>query len=303
MHKKPGKTLVIGCQSYIGRQFYAVYQKLYPDTLGTHYKSTDPTRKLDLLAPTIAPLGLERGDYKWAIIAAANTNLFRCEEEKGKPFRTNVEGTLHLVQELIKKEITPIILSSDYVFDGVSGGYTEDSQKNPINEYGRQKDLLEREVAKICNGNYLIVRCSKIFGLIPGDNTLIDQILKPLSLGQSIRAAFDQFFSPIYEADVIAGILKLQTLDSRGLFNLCGSEIWNRLELAKAIGKIIGANEALIHPISLDDLEIPYQLPKHTHMNCNKFHMTTRLDITPLSTCLNRLETLLKPALVNFGAG
>lgn len=286
----PGKTLVIGSQSYIGKQFYATYQQLYPDTLGTHYKTSKITEKLDLLDPKLENLSLLSGEYKWAIIAAANTNLLRCEEERKQNFRVNVEGTSQLVQALVRKEIIPIILSSDYVFDGIEGGYQENSIKNPINEYGKQKDLLEEAVVKICNNNCLIIRCSKIFGLNQGDNTLIDQMITPLSLKQPIKAAYDQFFAPIYEEDVVRAVIKLQTLDCRGLFNLCGTETWSRLDLARAIGKLLLADEKLIEPISLDDLKIPYKLPKHTYMNCIKFKKTTEFKITPLSECLKRLE-------------
>lgn len=287
---KLGKTLVIGAQSYIGKQFYELYRQFNPDTLGTHYRSNLPEKKFDLLAPNIEPLKLEKGAYQWAVIAAANTNLSRCEAEKNQPFRANVEGTLYLVKELLKKEITPIILSSDYVFDGLTGGYTEESLKNPLNEYGRQKDLLEREIQRLSKGNCLIIRCSKIFGLKAGDQTLIDQIVSPLMLNQPIKAAYDQFFSPIYEQDVIAAVLKLQMLGCKGLYNLCGPEIWTRLDLARAIGNILQCDPTLIEAISLDDLKIPYLLPKHTHMNCEKFYNATQSAITPLSHCLNRLK-------------
>lgn len=288
----PGKTLVIGCQSYIGKQFFEAYQSLYPDTLGTHYKSLDPQKKINLLDPDLDALSLRAGEYKWAMIAAANTNLGRCEAEKGRPFRANVEGTMQIVRGLIKLGITPIILSSDYVFDGSKGGYWEASCKAPLNEYGKQKDQLEEMVAQVCGNEYLILRCSKIYGLNRGDNTLIDQIASPLSLGQPIKAAYDQVFAPIYEADVIQGVMALQAMGAKGVFHLCGPEIWSRLDLAKAIGKVLNAEEALIQPISLDDLPIAYKLPKHTYMNCEKFLGATRLKLTSLSSCLKDLEGL-----------
>lgn len=286
----PAKTLVIGCQSYIGKQFYSVYKEFYPDTLGTHYKAEDATKKIDLLNPQLENLSLIEGEYEWAMIAAANTNLLRCEGEKKLAFRANVEGTLQLVRDLLDKGIVPIIMSSDYVFDGKLGGYDENALKNPINEYGKQKDLLENAVLRMCNQNCLIIRCSKIFGLNRGDSTLIDQILDPLLLGQPIRAAYDQFFAPIYEVDVIRAVLALQVSGARGVFNVCGPEVWSRLDLAKTIAKIASADEKLIQPVSLDDLQIPYRLPKHTYMNCEKFFRATNLKITPLSQCLKILE-------------
>ncbi|MEN9626186.1 MAG: dTDP-4-dehydrorhamnose reductase [archaeon] len=290
----PGRTLVVGNKSFLGQKFYEAYLAFYQDVIGTDYKSENPLTRLNLINPDLEVLSLKRGYYKWGLIAAACTNVSYCESEPDQAFKTNVEGTLRLVQGLIERDITPILFSSDYVFDGELGGYVEEAPKRPLNEYGKQKDLLENAVTQITHGNHLILRCSKVVGIKSGDNTLIDQVVKSLAQGQSIQVAFDQFFAPIYEQDMIAAVLKLQNMDAKGLFNLCGPEVWTRLDLTRAIAKIIGADEALIMPISIDDLQIPYQLPKRTYMNCDKFHKITGFENTPLTDLLRRLETVKK---------
>ncbi|MDR3623851.1 MAG: sugar nucleotide-binding protein [Chlamydiales bacterium] len=286
----PGKTLVIGAESFLGKQMLKAYQVFYPGTLGTHYKSLNPRLCIDLLRPNLSRLELTSGEYTHAFIAAANTKLALCEEEKNMPFRRNVEGVLELVKQLVALNIQPILFSSDYVFDGVTGEYTEESATCPVNEYGRQKEEMERGIRKICGDNYLLLRCSKVFGLELGDGTLVDQIVSPLIRNEPVKAAYDQIFSPIYIQDVVDAVICLQALSAKGLFNLCGKEVWSRLDLAKTIAKTLLIDEKLVEEISLSDLKRPYKLPKRTNMNCNRFYTYTGMQLTPLSSCIESLK-------------
>ena len=204
-----------------------------------------------------------------------------------------MEGTLQLARELIKRQITPILFSSDYVFDGKRGDYSETSPLSPINEYGRQKAELERRMEEECRGAYLMLRCSKVYGLEWGDGSLIDQMRGPLLRGERIRAASDQVFAPLFVDDLIAAIEALQEKGCRGLFNLCGPEVWCRLELAYALAEQLGVARELIEPIELADLNCPYGLPKCTTLNCRKFSEATSLLLTPLSASLATLPTVI----------
>ncbi|HLB52918.1 MAG TPA: sugar nucleotide-binding protein [Chlamydiales bacterium] len=293
--KEPGKTLVIGCEGFLGENFYNAYRKFYPDAIGTHYRSPDPARRMDLYHPDIAPLHLEKGEYSYALIAAANTNLALCEQEKGLPFRCNVEGVLRLVESLIALDIVPILFSTAYVFDGVEGNYHEQSQTCPINEYGKQKETVEKTIGKICGTNYLMIRSSKVFDLVKGSNTLIDQICSALIQQQRVRAAYDQIFCPLGLEDLVGGVIALQTAGCRGIYNLCGSEVWSRLALAEKIAGVLGVPSELIAPISLDEVQSSFRMPKRTNMCCEKFHNSVDFSVTSLSTYIKQLKNLYLP--------
>jgi dTDP-4-dehydrorhamnose reductase len=290
--QKPGKTLVIGSESFLGKAFAQAYRKIYPDTIATHYRSEDPANRIDLCAPDLLPLGLRKGDYSYALVAAANANLALCEKEKGLAYRRNVEGVLHLVELLVELEIQPILFSTAYVFDGIEGNYSETSATNPINEYGRQKEALEKRIGRLCGSNYLIIRCSKVFDLIKGDNSLFDQICTPLIRGEVVRAAFDQVFCPIWIEDLVQAVFALQIRGHRGLYNLSGREIWTRLELTREIGKVLEIPASQILPISLDEVKSPFQMPKRTNMCCEKFHRSVPFRETPLSFWIRQLHKI-----------
>ena len=121
--ERPSKTLVIGSESFLGKGFFQAYQQFYPDILGTHYKSADPRKKIDLIAPDLSLLQLKKGEYTHAVIPASITDLVYCEQQSALAYRTNVEGIIKLVRALIEIEIQPILFSTAYVFDGIQGGY------------------------------------------------------------------------------------------------------------------------------------------------------------------------------------
>lgn len=267
------KTLVVGSDGFIGRHFLKAYQKNDPTTFGTTIDT------LNICQPTLKPFDLTGVEY--ALIVAALPRIAQCEQEKELTRRVNLTGTLELVQQLIDKRITPILFSTDYVFDGIAGNYNEESPLNPLNEYGRQKAELQKELPKICGDNFLLIRPSKVFGHTSGDGTLLDEMVTHLRLEMPIRAARDQFFSPLSITDLINGVIALQNKQSRGVFHICGTKC-SRFEIGQAIARRLSSNMSLVQSISLDDLKDAFQRPKDTSMICDKFNETTGIKIKPV---------------------
>lgn len=298
-----GKTIVIGAEGFLGKGFLKAYREYYPDTLGTDYKANCPSKRLDLCHPNLENLSLNKGEYSYALIVAANTNLALCEKEKNKEYRLNVEGTLDLVKKLIKYDIQPILFSTAYVFDGERGGYDELSATHPINEYGRQKEYLEKTIRDICGNHYLMIRCSKVFDVCKGSGTLLDQISDDLVNKRLIRAAHDQVFNPILLEDLVQAVIALQKKEARGLYNVCAEEVWTRLDLVREMAKTMSMDFNTIQPISLDDVACSFRLPKRTNMSCAKLQDFINFRMTPISVCINSLYTLYLNEMNNERSG
>jgi len=283
------KTLIIGCQGFIGRHLW----KQYPTSAGTHRIASKNILPLDLSDPELKVLPLNWKEYSHAIICSAISKIGFCEREKESSFLCNVQGTLALARQLTDRDIFPIFFSSDYIFDGKNSPYDEESSLNPLNEYGRQKALLEQEIPKICGSNYLIIRLGKVFGTTPGDRTLLDEMVSSLLQGQTIRAAHDQVFSPIFLDDAIDGIIALQTKQATGLYQLCGCETWSRYDLACLVARSFNIKEQKnIHNISLDDLNEPFQRPKNTAMRNERFMKATGLRPRSIINCIQKMTAL-----------
>jgi len=266
----PPKTAVIGAGGFLGRQLLAAYRAYYPDTLGTLRDPSGGEPRLDLAAVDIAPLRLAEAGYEAAIIAAGLTNVAACQRNSQFAVSRNVTGTLRLASQLAALGIKTVFLSSDYVFDGIHGGYDDDAVPRPLNVYGACKAQVERRLPDVCGDNYLIVRLSKVFGLIAGDGTLLDEMAALLSQGKVVRAAADQVFCPTYVHDVVRAIHFLQAAGATGTYNVCAPEAWRRADLAAAVAAAIGAPPTLVETISLSDLGEGFARPRHTDMQCRK---------------------------------
>ncbi len=297
MSSKLPKTIVIGCESLIGRAFFNAYRHFYPDTIGTHYKYSD-SKKIDLLSPDLAPLKIKRGEYAYALITASCANPAFCEQEKASSFLCNVLGMLELAQSLIKLDIVPILLSAAYVFNGVEGNYKESSETNPINEYGRQKAILEKKITEIKGGNFLIIRCGHVFDLVQGSDSLLDQMFSTLSKPEEVQVAYDQFFAPLFVEDMVEAVFLLQKNGARGLYNLCGGEIWSRLDLTRAVAEKIKAPTNLIKPVSLDQIKTVHKIPKKTHLNCEKLHNAINFSASPMSSSIEKFAGVISESHV-----
>ncbi len=237
----PPKTAVIGAGGLLGRHLLAAYRAFYPDALGTRRQATQATPRLDLAAPDIATLRLAELGYQAAVIAAGVTNVAACQRDAQFAISRNVRGTLRLAGQLARAGLKTIFLSSDYVFDGVTGRYDDDAPPRPLNVYGTCKAQVERRLPEVCEGNYLIVRLSKVFALEAGDGTLLDEMAARLSGGEPVRAACDQVFCPSYVGDVVRCILLLQAAGADGTYNVCSPEVWRRSDLAKELAAAHGS--------------------------------------------------------------
>jgi len=283
-HDSQKTILIIGAKGFLGRHFANHYHSLGFTVFETHHDKG--TIHFNLNAPSLNDLPCYPNTY--ALITAGISTINRCEEDKEGTYLVNVLGTLEITRQLIEKKITPILFSTDYVFDGKEQFYTEESPTAPLNEYGRQKSILEKHLSERFPNQYLLMRLSKVFSLNFGDGTLLDEMANKLLSGEKIKAAKDQIFCPILLDDLLTATSELQLKHARGLFNLGGSETWRRSDIAIELSKHLNTPASLIEEISLDELDEPFLRPKCTSLSSKKIHSTLKLSFNPLSTCIKK---------------
>jgi dTDP-4-dehydrorhamnose reductase len=288
------RTMVIGGRGYLGRHLLRAYQAADPDVLWTDVAAREGAYPLDLAAPNVRPLRLRESGYEYAVIAAAVTGLARCEQERAYTRARNVDGTLELARQLAGEGVVPVFFSTDLVFDGRDGCYTDDAPTHPLNEYGAQKTEVERRLPEVCSGRCLIVRLGKVFGLARGDGTLLDEMAGRLTKGQEVAAACDQVFCPVLVGDVVRAVLVLQAAGVTGVVNVGGPEVWSRFDLARAMARALGAAPALVRGISLDDLEEPFRRPKRTDLQCRRLNETVTMEFRSMAACIVSLAQQYK---------
>lgn len=278
----PVKTFVIGANGFIGNFLFNYYKKYYPDIGGSSSNGAEPLKLLNLSNPDIRMLELNKNGYKDVVICAGITKIKACETEPDWTWKINVEGVLRIVEQLHNDNLKPIYLSSDYVFDGLEGNYTDDSPIAPVNNYGKQKAAVENAIPEICGDNYCVLRLSKVYSLNKGDGTLLDELASQIASGAEVRAASDQVFCPTLIDDLVMIINKLQISGAAGLFNVCAPFAISRYELAKELAGRMGDDcLSKVKKISVDNLNESFKRPHNTSMLCDRLKKQIDCSFTP----------------------
>jgi dTDP-4-dehydrorhamnose reductase len=153
-------------------------------------------------------------------------------------------------------------LSTDLVFDGARGGYTEADPPGPIIPYGEAKAAAERLVAAACPGA-LVVRTSLLLdGAEPGP-----QELRPLAAarGELAMGFFtDELRSPVSVRDLAAALLEAgPRRELSGPLHLAGPDTVDRHELARLVCRRHGVDPALLQAA------LAAGLPDPRPLNCS----------------------------------
>jgi dTDP-4-dehydrorhamnose reductase len=210
-----------------------------------------------------------------AFILHGVTNIDACARDPAGTECINVSSIKRVIDDLLAHGIKPVFFSSDAVFDGSRGLWTERDATNPILTYGRQKVVIEEYLMR-GRTPHLIVRMSKIVAAGPGKDMLADWMTR-LEQGTEIRCAGDQIFSPVDVNDAINACIQLVESEESGIFHVCCPEPVSRLGLLQVLVSEIRrfrALDARIVPCSIRDFDFPEPRPLDTSMSPVKLYAT-----------------------------
>lgn len=156
-------------------------------------------------------------------------------------YDTNARGTAFLAQGAARRGARLVHLSSDVIFDGQRGNYTEDDAPHPLTPYAVSKADAERAVLD-SGANAVIVRTSLIYGFKP-----LDPRTRAVLRGEMPRLFTDEWRCPIWVENLAAALTELGEGDYGGLLHVAGTQPLNRyefgLKLMEALG---GSSEQLV---------------------------------------------------------
>lgn len=267
------RYLIIGASGFVGARFYATIGPAR--AVATYYRNPfaggvgfDATK--DRLADAL--LKKDSG-VTHAFILHGITNIDACARDPAGTERVNVASIKRVIDDLMEHGVKPVFFSSDAVFDGSRGMWTERDQPNPILTYGRQKVAIEEYLMQR-GAPYLILRMSKVVTAGPGNDMLADWMAR-LEQKADIRCAGDQVFSPVDVNDAVDASIRLAESGESGIFHVCCPEPVSRLALLKMLADEIGqfrAPNARIVPCSIRDFDFVEPRPLDTSMSPAKLY-------------------------------
>ncbi len=175
------------------------------------------------------------------INASAFTNVDACELEKERAFAVNSLGVMNIASLCREYSSKFIHFSTDYVFSGNKGQYSEDSVPDPINYYGFSKSI--GDAYALSAPSSLVVRTSGVYGY--GKN-FPRFLCDSLNAGKTVNV-IEGYYSPITSELLARSVKYLIEHDKNisGILNIAGEKI-SRFDLAKTIATTFNFNSDLI---------------------------------------------------------
>jgi dTDP-4-dehydrorhamnose reductase len=209
-----------------------------------------PTQRADLSQPGAAARILEEYRPDVLIHCAAIANLDACEADPGQARRVNAELPAELAGLCALHGVRFVHISTDAVFDGLQGNYTETDQANPINIYAETKLAGELGVAA-ANPQAIIARVNFYGWSLSGRRSLAEMFVSQLSTGKPVMGFNDVFFCPLQVNDLADLLLEMATKNLSGLFHAVSPEWLSKEEFGRRIALRFGLDEGWIRSVSV----------------------------------------------------
>ncbi len=291
------RVLVVGCNGLLGQKVArrllenpnvtVMGASVEPELLfdaPLPYHQMDITREeaVNRLVSNCAPDAI--------VNAAAYTNVDRAEIEKTLCWEINVVGVENLAR--VARDIGARFyhISTDYVFSGENGSYSEEDEPAPRGFYARSK-LTAEWVLEAFGVPSFIARTSTLFGL--GEHVrpnFVTWLISALQARKAVTIVTDQISNPTL-ADNLAEVLAVAIeKEAEGIYHVTGSEALSRYAFALKIAEVFDLNPALIRKGKTADLKQLAPRPLNAALRVDKVQRDLGVHLFTVKEALRELK-------------
>lgn len=224
--------------------------------------------EIDITNKTSVDNKINALDFDILLHMAAFTNVDASEQNQKLAYEVNVIGTRNLYDAVSKKGKKFIYISTDFVFDGTTPPYYENSVPNPQSYYAKTK----REGEIIVQNSGMIIRLSYPYrSKFEPKNDFVKTICSKLIKGNKLTMINDSIITPTFIDDIAFAFAYLFNHFQTDTFHIVGSDSLSPYNAGKLIAKIFHFDESLILPISFQDYSKNRAIrPKMSEIKSNK---------------------------------
>lgn len=259
------KILAFGANGQIGRSLL---------TLASSDLEVIPLgrKEADLSDPKQCADHIRRADVDAVINAAAYTDVNAAENDEVLVSQINGFAPGAMARACAEKNLPFLHISTDYVFDG-SGTipFAPEASPNPINAYGRSKQLGE-DLVRAAKGKNAILRTSWVFS--EHGTNFVKTMLRLAERQSSLSIVGDQMGGPtpaIEIADALVAMARAMAAGHPGgTYHFAGQPMVSWAEFAQAV--FLQARKHVdITMIASADLPSAARRPLNSRLNCASF--------------------------------
>ncbi|CAN5317834.1 dTDP-4-dehydrorhamnose reductase [soil metagenome] len=251
------KALIVGGKGQLGRELSEVASP-HVEIVAHGSDTLDVTDRdsVDTIVNKIKP--------DVVINAAAYTAVDKAESDEAAAYAVNATAVGLLANAASVNGARFIHISTDFVFDGMSGTpYLPTAPTNPLSVYGSTKLAGE----KLAGENALIVRTAWVYA--PTGNNFVRTMLRLMSERPEVRVVADQVGTPTYAPGLAGALWTLAAKNIAGLYHYTDAGVASWYDFAVAIQEeamIVGLLEKAVPivPIATIDFPTPAKRPSYS---------------------------------------
>lgn len=284
------RALVIGASGLTGGALMRTLEAEGWSVIGTAMsRPREGLRPLDLGDGAAVSALIHELAPNIVFLAAALTHVDGCEEDPARARRINIDGprTCATVCKAIGAVL--VFYSSEYVFDGEHGPYSETDAPRPISVYGQTKLEAERAIADI-GVDSLIIRTTGVYGWDRTSKNFAMQVWQQLSAGERMRAPSDQVSTPTLVDSLAEISVRLVELGMGGVVHVAGRNRLSRADFARRLASTFALDPALVEAVPTAELSQRAPRPLAGGLKTDRLGGLLGTEAMPLDEALKRVR-------------
>jgi len=171
------------------------------------------------------------------------------ESNKRETWDYNVGNIEALAKAAFITESKLIFFSSDNIYNGLNGPYSETVLPDPINYYGKSKLGCENYCISN-NVSFASIRIPEYYG---DNNSIGTNIFYKIINKENVKLAVNSFTTPVFLEDIALGVIKLIDKKKSGFYNFGGPDFISEYEYGSKIAEYLNLNKMLIEPYTYNN--------------------------------------------------
>lgn len=228
---------------------------------------------------------------KSIIHCAAITEVDWCELHPEETEEVNVQASSALAELAQELNAQFLYVSTDSVFDGTRGNYSEDDQPAPLSVYAKSKWRGEQEV--LCrHSSPLIVRVNIYGWNAQPKQSLAEWILDDVRTRKPVSGFADVYFCPMLANDLAEVLLTMLDLGLNGIYHVAGSERISKYDFATRVAKTFSLATDCVVPTSLVEARLVAPRPVDSSLNTEKVRIALGRPMPDVNQGLRQFRLL-----------
>ncbi|WDE96181.1 SDR family oxidoreductase [Lentisphaera profundi] len=257
------RVLITGINGFLGKKLAETLSSEF-EVYGVYFKSSASETNFKVgrcdirkLAEVKFVLDKVKPQRVYHLAALSDPNV--CDRDAKLSKEINYLASIQLAELCADRKIKLVFTSTDLVFDGVKGHYSEQEAVNPLSRYGEQKVMVE-EFLKETPGA-LICRMPLMYSTdLSNKRSMLSYIKEKIDKGQKVTLFTDEYRSAV-NIDCAAKALLLVADVNEKVLHLGGPKRQSRYEMGCQIVEYLGLAKQYIIPCLQKDVPMLAKRP------------------------------------------